>query len=119
VLLAALPCYGLLPWLETQPPRSIEGGQATEARNPVLRRANLGLLRVASVQANTFPSGHAAASTAAGLALVPVSPLAGAAFLAIALSIAIASVVGRYHYTLDAVLGVLAGVVAFALSRAA
>ena len=118
VLLGALPCYGLLPWLETLPPRSIERTTAIYARHPTVRRANLRLLGAASVQANTFPSGHAAASVAAALAVASTTPLAGAVFLTIAAAIILGSVAGRYHYTLDSALGALAGVVGFLASRA-
>lgn len=117
VLVAALPCYALLPWLETRPPRSVEPESALDTRGLVLRRANLRLLDAASVGANTFPSGHAAASLAAALAVGAVSPVAGAVFGILAISIATASVVGRYHYALDAVFGMLLGLAGFVVSR--
>jgi hypothetical protein len=41
--------------------------------------------------------------------------VAGLAVAAIAVSIAAASVVGRYHYTLDAAAGLLVGIAAWAL----
>lgn len=118
VLLAALPCYGLLPWLRTRPPRSIEAQPAVDKRHLRLRNANVAVLDAASVGANTFPSGHAAASMAGALAIGAVTPLAGAIFGAIAVSIALASVVGRYHYALDAACGMLAALLAFLISRA-
>lgn len=115
VLLAALPCYGLLPWMETRPPRRIEPASAIDARGLTVRRANLLVLDRASVGANTFPSGHAAASLAAALAVGAVTPAAGAAFAVVAVSISVASVVGRYHYALDAVFGMAAALVAYGL----
>jgi hypothetical protein len=119
VLAAALPCYGLLPWLETRPPRSVEEMRAIASRRLIVRRANLLVLNRASVGANTFPSGHAAASIAAALAIGETGPLAGAVFGAISLSIAAGAVVGRYHYALDTVIGLLAGVLGFLVSVAA
>jgi membrane-associated phospholipid phosphatase len=69
-------------------------------------------VRRATIGANTFPSGHAAASLAVALAVVGVVPGAGLLLLGLALSICIACVVGRYHYVMDVLAGaVLAGLV--------
>ena len=60
-----------------------------------------------SIQANTFPSGHAAGSLAVALAVVGTLPWTGAVFMVVALSISIACVVGRYHYVVDVVAGAM------------
>ena len=115
VLLAALPCYGLLPWLPTRPPRAIETTE-TAARSAV-RALNVKILDRASVQLNTFPSGHAAASIAIALAVGSHVPLAGAVLGIVAVSIAAGSVIGRYHYAADAIAGAGLAIAAFAASR--
>jgi membrane-associated phospholipid phosphatase len=115
VLLAALPCYGLLPWLPMRPPRAVIDDPFASPRTLAVRSLNLFVLQRASVQANTFPSGHAAASVAASLVVLSLMPAAGTALLFVALSITVASVVGRYHYALDAILGVGLAVLAFLL----
>jgi len=116
VLLAALPCFGTLPWFETRPPREVE--PVSDQRERLLvRRLSVLVLRHVGVGANTFPSGHVAASLAAALAVGSVSPVGGAVFGVIAVSIAVASVVGRYHYAVDAVIGALMALAAFGLSR--
>ena len=105
-------CYGLLPWLRSRPPRAIEGGRY-EYRGGLFRSLNTAILDRASVQANTLPSGHVAGAFAAALGVWPVSGEVGAIFLAIALLISIAAVVGRYHYAIDCLSGAS---VAFAVS---
>ncbi len=117
VLLAALPCYALVVWFETRPPRRVEVRPLTRPRQVAVRRLNLAILEHASIGLNTFPSGHAAASFAAALAVGAVMPGAGAMLALLAVSIALGSVAGRYHYALDAAFGALAAVAAFAVSR--
>jgi hypothetical protein len=111
VLFAVYPCYGLLPWLPMRPPRAVLEDPLASSRALALRPVNLRVLDAFSVQANTFPSGHAAGSLAAALVVFAYLPVAGSGLILIALSIAVASVVGRYHYAADAILGIgLAGV---------
>jgi membrane-associated phospholipid phosphatase len=117
VLLAVFGCYGVLPWLPTRPPRAIEG--RPRQSSGLVRRVNLRVLGVASVQLNTFPSGHAAASLATALAVGARLPLAGFLLGLLALAIAIGSVVGRYHYAADALAGAVLAVIGFMISRSA
>jgi membrane-associated phospholipid phosphatase len=117
VLLAGLPCYTLVAWFETRPPRKVEATPPTHPRHLVVRRLNLAILDRASIGLNTFPSGHAAASFAAALSVGAVMPAAGVVLGLLALSIAVASVAGRYHYALDAACGALVALAAFAVSR--
>jgi hypothetical protein len=115
ILLAVFGCYGMLPWLPTRPPRAIEGEPMQSAG--LVRGVNLRVLGVASIQLNTFPSGHAAASLATALAVGARLPLAGFLLGLLALAIAIGSVVGRYHYAADALAGVALAIVGFVISR--
>ena len=115
VLPAAYLCYPLLPFAQVLPPRMLEPDAHACARPGKIRALNLWLLRGASIQVNTFPSAHVAATSAAALALCRVSPVAGLVFLWVAASIAIGAVAGRYHYAADAVLGALLAVAVFLL----
>jgi membrane-associated phospholipid phosphatase len=112
VLLAEFACYGMLPWIQTRPPRVFEDAGGRSQRD-VVRRINLGVASRASIQANTIPSGHAAGAMAVALAVGSTLPAAGVVFLFLALSIAVATVLGRYHYVVDSVLGVLVAVAAW------
>ncbi len=113
VLLAAVACYGMLPWIQTRPPREIERADLVDGRGLTVRRLNLSLPHHASVRVNTFPSGHVATATAAALAVMTASMPVGAVVAVVAISIVIATVVGRYHYAIDSVLGTAVGVAAW------
>ena len=116
VLLAVFGCYGVLPWLPTRPPRAIEG--APMRSSGFVRRVNLRVLGLASIQLNTFPSGHVAASLATALAVCARLPFVGVPLGLLAVGIAIGSVVGRYHYAADALAGAALALLGFLISRA-
>ena len=111
VLTACFASYAMLPWLQTRPPRVVEGLLPASAAWDVpadrapLRRLNLAILRTSSNQVNTLPSGHVAAALAVALMVLASAPAAGVAFLAIAAAIALSTVVGRYHYAVDSLAG--------------
>lgn len=112
VLLAEFASYGMLPWLQTRPPRSIEP-PTSGLPDGVVRRLSLSVLGAGSIGVNTIPSGHAAGSVAAALAVGAAMPFAGVVYLLLAASITVATVLGRYHYVVDSVLGVLVALVAW------
>jgi membrane-associated phospholipid phosphatase len=93
----------LLPFIQLLPPRLVDGTDVSTNRSLHLRRFNLWLVRRVSHEANTFPSGHVAASAAIALVLLRFSPLAGIVFAFIAVGIAAGCIVGRYHYIVDVV----------------
>jgi membrane-associated phospholipid phosphatase len=108
VLAACFTSYAMLPWLQTRPPRAIAGVPPTEEVSDLrrgLRRLNLAILRCSSNQVNTIPSGHVAAALAVSLMVLATDPVLGLAFLTLAVAIAVATVVGRYHYTVDSLAG--------------
>jgi membrane-associated phospholipid phosphatase len=116
VLLATLFCYAVYPVFPITPPRVLFNDVPGPPVPPLLRHMNLWVLNRLSVQACLFPSAHAAAVTATALAVRAYRPRLGILFCIAALSVAVATVYGRYHYAADAVAGVLVGVVAFAVS---
>jgi membrane-associated phospholipid phosphatase len=107
VLGAGFVCYGTLPWLVSRPPRLIDPA-ATEP-HPI-SAVNAFILRRVSHQLNTFPSGHVAVSVAAALNTLAVWLPAGVVFSVVAVGIAVGAAVGRYHYVIDVLLGLLVGV---------
>ena len=78
-----------------------------------IRALNQWILHRSSIQVVTFPSAHVAASMAASLVLLAFVPWVGLVFTWLALSIAVAAVVGGYHYAGDVLLAVLIVVVVF------
>jgi len=103
-------CYATFPFLQTLPPRSFEKHLPEQTK---IRTANLFVLRHVSIQANTFPSGHVAASLAIALELLRHTPAFGAAFLIVAIAIASGAFLGRYHYGLDVLIGAALAVISF------
>jgi membrane-associated phospholipid phosphatase len=114
VLLAEFACYAALPWIQTRPPRALEDPVGSPPSLGV-RRVNQAIAARASIQANTLPSAHTAGAVAAALCVSDTSQAASAVFGMLAASIAAATVVGRYHYLLDSILGALLGAAAWAL----
>jgi len=117
VLLATLTCYALYPFFPLTPPRAFFHDLPGPAVEPLLRKANFWILDRYSVQACIFPSGHVAAVTAVALVIRSYLPRLGVLFMAAGLSVALATVYGRYHYAADAVAGALVGLAAFLVSR--
>ena len=114
---ASYACYGMLPWIQTRSPRTLATDRPLYAPHHHLRRMNATVLNRMSVQWNTFPSGHAASATAAALAVASAgAPLPAAAFVLIAASITVATVLGRYHYLLDTILGLAIGIAAWQIA---
>ena len=111
ILIAGFGAYGVLPWIQTRPPRTFERQGPADARGLFFRRLNVMVLDHASVQVNTLPSGHASVTFAAALAVSTVDMSLGLAFGIVAVSITTATVLGRYHYAVDSIVGVILGAV--------
>ena len=117
VAAAELGAFAPLTIIQTRPPWLVERKAVVADR--AVHRAAARMVERFTIHANTFPSGHVAGSLAAALALLgPLPWLAGAA-LVLAISIAVATVVGRYHYVIDGVAGVALAVAVWTIVRAA
>ena len=102
VLVTDYVCFGMLPLIQTRPPRSLDGSHPWRAR---LRHLNLRILDNASIRMNTLPSGHAAEALAAALLVVSAPPGVVGVMFAIAAAISAGAVLGRYHYSIDVISG--------------
>lgn len=102
ILITDYVCFGVLPWVQTRPPRALEPGAPWHSS---FRRVNEQLLGVASIGANTFPSGHAAEALAAALLAIGAPGPLVAFMLFVAVAIGAGAVFGRYHYAADALAG--------------
>ncbi len=116
VLLALFTCYALFPLFPSTPPRLLFHDLPGPAVAPLFRKVNFWILGRYGIQSSVFPSGHVAAVTATALAVRAHWPRVGIVFAIAAVSITLATVVGRYHYAADAVAGALIGVAAFLVS---
>lgn len=106
VLVPTYLCYATLPFLQLLPPWMANPAERSSVRGNPFRTLNCWIVNHLSIRIDTFPSAHVAASFATALALSTVAPRIGIAFFWLAASIAVASVVQRYHYAIDALLGV-------------
>jgi membrane-associated phospholipid phosphatase len=107
VLITDYICFGFLAWVQTRPPRALE---RLEPWHSAPRRFNVRMLGASSIQANTFPSGHAAEALAGAL-LVVGAPWPIVLWMLInALAISAGAVFGRYHYAADAIAGWLVAI---------
>jgi membrane-associated phospholipid phosphatase len=103
-----------LSFIQTRPPWLVERTAALSDRT--VHRFGLWFVERFTIRANTFPSGHVAGSLAVAFALLSPLPSVGVVFAALAVAIAVACSVGRYHYVVDAVAGaVLAAGIWFAM----
>jgi membrane-associated phospholipid phosphatase len=116
VLMAALTCYVLFPLFPLTPPRELFHDLPGPYGASGLRGLNHWLLNRYAVGASLFPSGHVASATAAALVIRRYAPRAGLVFLLVAVSIALATIYGRYHYAADALAGAVVGLTAYRVS---
>ncbi len=100
-----LAVYALLPWSRSLSPRLI----ALDSWQPPLtaiRAFNVWLLDRLDISTSVFPSGHVAVAWSAGFGLLSAMPgrrAVGGAMLLLATLVSVATVYGRYHYTVDVV----------------
>lgn len=107
-LLGTLGAYALFPYFPTRPPRYVFPDLEPPLISTWVRHFNLFLLKTATIHAGVFPSAHvsAAFSCAWGMFLVkPARRVWGWILLVYAISVAVATVYGRYHYVVDAIAG--------------
>jgi membrane-associated phospholipid phosphatase len=109
VLAADLAAFAPLAIFQTRPPWLLEP-PAVLPDTGVRQLASL-MVRRATIQANTFPSGHVAVSFAAAVALAGALPIVSIVFFVAATGITLACVVGRYHYVIDVFAGLLVAVI--------
>ena len=112
VLITDFVCFGVLPWVQTRPPRALEDAEPWASS---LRRFNLRLLGATSIQVNTFPSGHAAEGLAAALLVLAAPAGIASAMLIAGLAVSAGAVLGRYHYLVDALAGWVVAIVVYVL----
>jgi membrane-associated phospholipid phosphatase len=103
VIAAEFGAFAPLSLIQTRPPWALE--RPSVQRDRAIHQLASELVSTFTIRANTFPSGHVAGSLAVAMAVGVAMPWAGAIFLALAASIGVACVVGRYHYTVDVIAG--------------
>jgi membrane-associated phospholipid phosphatase len=107
-LLGTLLAYALFPYFPSDPPRVAFGGADLPNIFTSVRQLNLWVVGDYGIHSSVFPSAHVSSAFSAAWALLAYLPerrRIGRGMLMYALSVAVATVYGRYHYAADAVAG--------------
>jgi membrane-associated phospholipid phosphatase len=107
-LLGTLGAYALFPYFPTEPPRYAFADISPPTVITPLRTLNLWLLNNTTIHCGVFPSAHVSAAFSAAFAMLLLMPKGqrdGWLLLLYAVSVSVATVYGRYHYTVDALAG--------------
>ena len=107
-LLGTLLAYALFPYFPSDPPRVAFGGSDMPNVTTAVRQLNLWLVGDYGIHSSVFPSAHVSSAFSAAWALfafLPERKRYGWGMLVYAVSVAVATVYGRYHYAADAVAG--------------
>jgi membrane-associated phospholipid phosphatase len=114
-LAGTLLAYALFPYFPSDPPRTLFGGSDMPNIVTPLRQFNLWIVSGYGIHSSVFPSAHVSSAFSAAwglLWLLPDKKRFGLLLLAYALSVAVATVYGRYHYAADATAGFGVSVIA-------
>jgi membrane-associated phospholipid phosphatase len=117
-LLGTLLAYALFPLFPSDPPRTVFAGADLPGTVTALRRFNLWIVGGYGIHSSVFPSAHVSSAFSAGFALLlflPERKLFGWGMMIYAVSVAIATVYGRYHYAVDAITGLAVSLIATGL----
>ncbi len=117
-LVGTLAAYALFPYFPSQPPRIVFPGADNPAFTSWARHLNLFLLSKATIHIGVFPSAHVSSAFSAAWAmflLIPERKAFGWGLLLYAISVSIATIYGRYHYSADVLAGFAVSLVAAAL----
>lgn len=120
-LAGTLGAYVLFPYFPSEPPRTIFPGADLPHVLTLVRRLNLWILGDYGIHSSVFPSAHVSSSFSAAWGLhitLPDRPRLARALAVYALSVAIATIYGRYHYAVDAAAGFGIALCAAIVSRA-
>ena len=119
-LLGIFLSYVLFPYFPSEPSRSVFPGQDLPGIVTIFRRFNLGLVGNYGIHMSVFPSAHCSGAFAAALGMrdvLPQEPWVWRILLMLAVSIATATVYGRYHYAADAAAGFIVAIAAWQIAR--
>jgi membrane-associated phospholipid phosphatase len=114
-VMGTLLSYALVPFLRLQPPRVAFPGTDVPQIPTAIRTLNLVVLSGAGIHSGVFPSAHVSSTFAAAwgmFATMPERKRYGWIFIVYAISVAIATIYGRYHYAADAAAGFAVSVIA-------
>jgi membrane-associated phospholipid phosphatase len=119
-LLGLFLSYVQFPYWPSEPPRIVFPGEDAPSLETMVRHFNNWILGGYGIHTSVFPSAHVSGAVAAAFALRQVLKdrpwVYGGVFVYAGL-VALATVYGRYHYAVDALAGVVVGVLAAVLGN--
>jgi len=107
-LAGTLGAYALFPFFPSEPPRLLYPTVEIPTVTTWARTLNLFVLRKGTIHVGVFPSAHVSSAFAAGWAMLFLlrrRRWIGWTLLLYAVSVSLATIYGRYHYTADALAG--------------
>ena len=117
-----LGAYALFPFFPSQPPRLLYPNVAMPHITTWVRHFNLFILSKATIHVGVFPSAHVSSAFSAAWAMFVIQPkkrMLGWGLTLYAVSVSLATVYGRYHYTADVLAGMGVSLVTAFLCMAA
>lgn len=108
-LLSTLPAYALFPYFPSEPPRTVFPTDNLPTVRTAFRRFNLWMLGRTGIHTSVFPSAHVSGAFGVAFGILRILPDhsgVGWVFFALACSITLGTVYGRYHYLIDAAAGI-------------
>jgi membrane-associated phospholipid phosphatase len=120
-LLGLFLSYVQFPFWPSEPPRIVFPGYDEPSMTTLFRQFNHWILGGYGIHTSVFPSAHVSGAFAAAFALKRVlgeRPWLYRGVFVYATLVAIATVYGRYHYAVDAVAGVVVGILAALVAQA-
>ncbi len=115
-LAGTLGAYAMFPYFPSEPPRVVFPGADMPQAVSAIRSLNLAILGGYGIHSSVFPSAHVSSAFSAAWALFAILPSKrwiGWCMLVYAVSVALATVYGRYHYAADAVAGIGVSIAAY------
>jgi hypothetical protein len=119
-LAGILGVYALFPYFPSEPPRVLYAGEDLPHLVGLIRRLNLAIVGNYGIHSSVFPSAHVSSSFSAAWALhvtMPDRPWLARGMAIYGLSVAIATIYGRYHYAVDGAAGIAVAIVAAVVTR--
>jgi membrane-associated phospholipid phosphatase len=114
-LVGTLGAYALFPYFPSEPPRAVFAGLDMPHITTAIRRFNLWIVGGYGIHSSVFPSAHVSSALSAAwafLALIPERRWIGKLMTIYGISVAIATIYGRYHFATDAAGGIAISLVA-------
>jgi len=119
-LSGTLGAYALFPYFPSEPPRVVFPDADLPHIVTVIRRFNLWVVGGYGIHSSVFPSAHVSSALAAAwglMAAIPDRRWIGLLMMFYGLSVAVATIYGRYHFATDAIAGVAISLAALAALR--